>query len=81
MSLEVSHVLQVVLDAWERTLGISGIHRDDNFFELGGDSITAIRMVPLISDATGADLGPMAVFDYPTPQGMAEGVVSLLESE
>jgi acyl carrier protein len=81
MSTEVIHVLQVVLDAWERTLNIEGIHRDDNFFELGGDSITAIRMIPLISDATGVDLDPMAVFDHPTPQEMAEGVVGLLGPE
>ncbi|MDG4829275.1 acyl carrier protein [Solwaraspora sp. WMMD1047] len=80
MSIEVSDVLPVVLDAWERTLGLDGIRRDDNFFELGGDSITAIRIVPLVSDATGVDLDAMAVFDHPTPQEMAEGVVSLLKS-
>lgn len=81
MSIEVSHVLQAVIDAWERTLGLEGIQRDDNFFDLGGDSITAIRMVPLISDATGVDLDPMAVFDYPTPQEIADGVASLLKPE
>ncbi len=77
MNGEVSSVLQLVIEAWESALGLDGLGGNDNFFELGGDSITAIRLVPLVNDATGADLDPMAVFDHPTPLGMAEGIVGL----
>lgn len=77
MNVEVSLVLQLVVEAWESALGLNGLRGDDNFFELGGDSITAIRLVPLVNDATGAELDAMAVFDHPTPLAMAEGIVSL----
>ena len=77
MNAQVSSVIQVVIGAWESALGLDGLSGDDNFFELGGDSITAIRLVPLVNDATGADLDPMAVFDHPTPLDMAEWIVGL----
>ncbi|MFJ9841392.1 non-ribosomal peptide synthase/polyketide synthase [Kitasatospora sp. NPDC101155] len=43
----------------------------DGFFELGGDSILSIRLAARLAEAFDADLTPRAVFDHPTPAGLA----------
>ncbi|MEV7184624.1 non-ribosomal peptide synthase/polyketide synthase [Kitasatospora sp. NPDC093102] len=52
-------------------LGIRPPGTDEDFFELGGDSILSIRLAARLAEAFGADLGPRAVFDHPTPAGLA----------
>ncbi|MFJ1932380.1 non-ribosomal peptide synthase/polyketide synthase [Kitasatospora sp. NPDC088160] len=52
-------------------LGIRPPGVEDGFFELGGDSILSIRLVARLAEAFGADLTPRAVFDHPTPAGLA----------
>ncbi|MGW1073681.1 amino acid adenylation domain-containing protein [Streptomyces sp. NPDC002537] len=44
---------------------------DDNFFDLGGQSLLATRLLTRLRAATGAEVPMAAVFDTPTPAGIA----------
>jgi amino acid adenylation domain-containing protein/non-ribosomal peptide synthase protein (TIGR01720 family) len=43
----------------------------DDFFALGGDSILSIRLASRLAEEFGTTLSPRAVFDHPTPAGLA----------
>ncbi|MFD5434090.1 non-ribosomal peptide synthase/polyketide synthase [Kitasatospora sp. NPDC127067] len=58
-------------EVFAEVLGIRPPGTDEDFFALGGDSILSIRLAARLAEAFGADLGPRAVFDHPTPAGLA----------
>ena len=45
----IGPVEQVLVDVWQKVLGIEKIGRQDNFFELGGDSIISLQIVALFA--------------------------------
>ncbi|WP_405497091.1 non-ribosomal peptide synthase/polyketide synthase [Nocardia sp. NBC_00511] len=47
------------------------IRADHSFFEHGGTSLSATQVVARIAEAGGAELPVRAVFEHPTPEGMA----------
>ncbi|TDV49762.1 non-ribosomal peptide synthetase [Actinophytocola oryzae] len=49
-----------------RTLGVDKVGVDANFFELGGHSLLAARLVGLVKESLGVELGVGAVFQAPT---------------
>jgi amino acid adenylation domain-containing protein len=58
-------------------LGTGPVGATDSFFDLGGNSLTAMRLVDMISRETGADLGVSAVFLHRTPRRLAAAIEAL----
>jgi amino acid adenylation domain-containing protein len=55
------------------------LHREqvgatDGFFDAGGNSLQAMRLIDLISEATGVDVGVTTVFLHPTPRQLAASI-------
>ncbi|MFJ6618052.1 non-ribosomal peptide synthase/polyketide synthase [Kitasatospora sp. NPDC091335] len=63
-------------EVFAEVLGIRPPGMAEGFFELGGDSILSIRLAARLAEAFGTDLGPRAVFDHPTPAGLARLLTS-----
>jgi thioesterase domain-containing protein len=53
----------------------------EGFFDLGGNSLTAMRLVDMISRETGADIGVTSVFLHPTPRRLGEYIDTLREGD
>ena len=64
-------VEQILADLWRLLLNVDSVGIDDNFFELGGDSLTAMRFVSRVLEATGEEVQIRTVFDNPTIRALA----------
>ncbi|MBB5916260.1 amino acid adenylation domain-containing protein [Nocardia transvalensis] len=62
---------ELVAAAMADTVGRREVGADQNFFDLGGNSLSATQLVARIAAASGQRLGVRAVFDHPTPAGLA----------
>ncbi|MGW7428024.1 amino acid adenylation domain-containing protein [Streptomyces sp. NPDC054861] len=62
---------QVVCELFAELLGVPSVGLDDNFFDLGGHSLLATRLIARITSAFGVDVGLRALFESPTPSGIA----------
>ncbi|MBF6170990.1 non-ribosomal peptide synthetase [Nocardia blacklockiae] len=52
-------------------VGHTPVFADHNFFELGGNSLSATQLVARLAAATHRTLAVRAVFEHPTPAGLA----------
>ncbi|WP_345636242.1 acyltransferase domain-containing protein, partial [Streptomyces thinghirensis] len=51
---------------------VEAIEADSAFFEIGFNSLTAVELRNRLVEATGIALTPMLLFDYPTPEFIAD---------
>jgi surfactin family lipopeptide synthetase A len=61
----------LVMQAWEKVLGVQSIGVTDNFFELGGHSLLAVRLMAEIEKTTGKLLPLATLFQGATVEYLA----------
>ncbi len=68
---------EMVAGIWQDVLGLERIGATDSFFDLGGHSLLATRVVARVRQAFGLELPLRAMFESPTPAGMAAAIDEL----
>jgi amino acid adenylation domain-containing protein len=62
---------RAIAEMWQTLLGIEEVGVHDSFFDLGGDSLLATQVVTRVRERFGAEVTLPALFESPTPAGLA----------
>ena len=62
---------KMLVDIWERVLGVHPIGVGSNFFDLGGHSLMAARLIAEVQKTTGKSIPLSTIFRTPTIEGFA----------
>ncbi len=76
-SLEVSSETELevsIVEAYERVLQIEPVGVTDDFFDLGGDSLAALTLAVVVSEALGFTVREELVFVNTTPRALADAI-------
>ncbi len=76
-SLEVSSETELeasIIEAYERVLQIEPVGVTDDFFDLGGDSLAALTLAVVVSEALGFTVREESVFVNTTPRALADAI-------
>jgi len=65
---------RLLVEIWQRTLGLERISVHDNFFELGVDSVSAVRVAEQIKAALGVDVSAVSLYEQLNIRSLAEAI-------
>jgi amino acid adenylation domain-containing protein len=71
VSVPANDTLAMLCGLFAELAGADQVGPDDNFFELGGHSMLVVRLVARLRQSHGVSLPLRALFEHPTPAGMA----------
>ncbi len=69
---------EALAEIWKDLLDLERVGVHDNFFDLGGHSLLVAQAMARVREQLGVDLPLRALFESPTPAGLAEQVESAL---